>query len=278
MNWLNRFNASLKYIEEHLKAHVDIDVVAEKACLSKFYYYRMFQMVTDMSLGEHIRNRKMSLAAVEIQSTDRKIIDIALDYDYGSAEAFSRAFKAVHGVSPIHARKQKVKLKAYPPISFQLQLKGVVEMEYRIEKKETFEVMGFAQKFSSANGENYKDIAKLWSNVMKDGTFNKLLLDGGNQGCYGICMNHDAQSELFDYAIAVNHCDGHEDYKNITIPAGEYAIFGPVDVEVLPETWKRIYAEWLPATEYELTDDPQIEYYPPNDGEVTCEIWMPIKK
>lgn len=280
MKRLDGLRESLRYIEANLHGEVDHDVVAEKACLSKFYYYRLFHIVTGVTLGEYIRNRRMTLAARELQTTQRKIVDIALDYGYGSPEAFSRAFKSVHGLSPTHGRDANVRLKAHPPISFQLQLRGGAEMDYRVEKKDAFQVVGVRKRVTTKKGANFKVIPAYWDEVMKDGTLSKImqLPEGECKGCYGICLNHDPDKEEFDYAIGVQGAKKGSAFETIHVPGSAYAIFGPVKLDALRDLWQRIFSEWLPATEYQLTGGPEVEYYPPCEGDPVCEVWMPIKQ
>ncbi len=90
--------------------------------------------MTGISLSEYIRRRRLTKAAFDIQTNNDKIIDIALKYGYDSSDAFTRAFKKLHGITPNAARETSVNLKAYPRISFQITIQGDIEMEYRIEK------------------------------------------------------------------------------------------------------------------------------------------------
>ena len=282
MKRLDGIKDSIEYIEENLRGEVDYGIAAQKACLSKFYYFSMFQMVTGMTLGEYVRNRKMSLAAKEIKESGRRIIDIAMDYGYSSQESFTRAFKSVQGITPSQARKPSFPVKAFPPISFQLQLKGDVEMEYKIVKKDAVNLIGMSRRITSKDGENFKVIPKFWEETMEDGSYQKLCCLAGSAdypGCFGICMDYDEGSDEFSYVIAVGADKGSGDFKEFTIPADTYAIFGPVPLKDLQPLWKRIFSEWLPATEYEIGNGPQVEYYlPSNDDKVPCEVWIPIKK
>jgi AraC family transcriptional regulator len=282
MNRLRSIKASLEYIENNLRGEVDLALAAKKACLSKFYYYSMFQIVTGMTLAEYIRNRKMTLAAKEIKESGSRIIDIAVAYGYGSQESFSRAFKSVQGITPAQARAPSAQLKAYPPISFQLQLKGDVEMDYKIVKKDAVPLIGMSRSFSTVDGANFRDIPKFWEETMQDGSYDKLckLAEGGQySGCFGICMDFDEDADKFNYVIAVSGTKEEGKFKKFTVPADTYAVFGPVPLADLQNLWKRIFSEWVPATEYEISYGPQVEYYfPGGDDAVPCEVWIPIKK
>ena len=140
MGLMTRMSLTLAYVEENLTGEIDPEKLAQIAGCSAYNYYRMFSFITDMSLTEYIRRRKMTLAAIDLLNSDIKVIDLALKYGYDSPVSFSRAFQALHKVTPTEARADGVTLKACPRISFQISVKGEKEMEYRIEKKESFQV------------------------------------------------------------------------------------------------------------------------------------------
>ena len=100
---------------------------------------------------EYIRKRKLSLAAMDLQNGEEKVIDLAVKYGYDSADSFTKAFVKQHGLTPSAARKPGVVLKIFPPMSFQIKIKGVQKMNWRIEKKEAFEVFGIERIFSQGS-------------------------------------------------------------------------------------------------------------------------------
>jgi len=132
MDWLDRMNSAMEYIETHLSDDINYDQVAKLACCSTYHFQRMFSFITNVPLSEYIRRRRLTLAAFELQSRDKKVIDIALKYGYESPEAFSRAFKNLHDIMPSHAHNEGVTLKSYPQMSFHISIKGDSEMNYRI--------------------------------------------------------------------------------------------------------------------------------------------------
>ncbi|PNT91330.1 helix-turn-helix transcriptional regulator [Clostridium thermosuccinogenes] len=154
MDWTIRLNRALDYIEDYLADEVDLDYAAKLAFCNRNDLSKMFFIVTGAQLSEYIRRRRLSLAAFEIQNTDKKIIDIALKYGYSSPTAFNRAFQNQHKVSPQYARSRKVFINAYPRISFQITIKGDVNMKCRIEKKPAFNVVGVKKTFRNDSEEN----------------------------------------------------------------------------------------------------------------------------
>lgn len=129
MNWIGDMNNALFYIEENIKKHIDSGDVARAAHMSKFHFLRTFKILTGITVGDYIRERRLSLAAKDVISSKLKIIDIAYKYGYETPEAFTKAFKRLHGISPSDARKNRKALKAIPPLSFQITVKGAEKNE-----------------------------------------------------------------------------------------------------------------------------------------------------
>lgn len=134
MNWHDRMNRVIEYIENNLSNKIDLEYAAKIAYQSVTSFQRMFSIVVEMPVSEYIRRRRMSLAALEFQNSEAKVIDISLKYGYDSPDAFTRAFKEIYGISPSVARSEGIPLKPFPRISFQLTIKGDVIMEKMNEK------------------------------------------------------------------------------------------------------------------------------------------------
>lgn len=100
MDYHAKVHDSLKYIEENLDGKINLDDLAQKAHLSKYHYHRIFHKTTGQSVTKYITKRRMEKASEELVQTNRPIIDIALQYQYASQEAFSRAFLRVNGLMP----------------------------------------------------------------------------------------------------------------------------------------------------------------------------------
>ena len=129
MGWHDRMNRAIEYIESNLANKIDMEKAAQFAYQSAVGFQRTFSIVTDMSVSEYVRRRRLSLAAFELQNSDVRIIDIALKYDYDSPDAFTRAFKEIYGLPPSVARDGFTELKLFPRISFYMSIKGDVAME-----------------------------------------------------------------------------------------------------------------------------------------------------
>ncbi len=162
MDWLSKMNSAIDYIENNLIYEIDFNIVSQKACCSSYNFQRMFSFITETSLAEYIRRRRLTHAALELQNTNLKVIDISTKYGYNSATSFARAFTALHRLTPTEAKKPGVQLKAYPKISFQISIKGEKEMDYRIETKEAFKIFGIETIASLIGEEGYLSPAELW--------------------------------------------------------------------------------------------------------------------
>ncbi len=278
MDWLKRINRALDYVENNLDSEIDYSKVSQAACCSEYHFSRMFSSITDVSLSEYIRRRRLTLAAFEIQKSDIRIIDVAVKYGYDSADSFSRAFQKVHGINPSSARDKGVQLKAFPRISFQISIKGETEMDYRIENLD-FELRIVGRKKTVETRRGFEMVPALWEEAVKDGFVQTLIdMSWENPKCkleslLGICGKQATiNDEQFDYFMGVRY-DGEvkEEMKVIVIPPSTWAVF-PNTVDA----WKRLYTEWLPTSGYELANLPCIECFYAPDHNPKDELWVPV--
>ena len=162
MDWLDHMNAAMDYIEAHLADEISYDQAARLACCSTYHFQRMFSYLTGVPLAEYIRRRRLTLAAFELRGGKCKVIDVALKYGYESPEAFSRAFKKLHGAMPLAAREAGVPLKAYPRMRFHITIQGDKEMNYRILQREAFRVFGLATTISANQEEAFVQVPEFF--------------------------------------------------------------------------------------------------------------------
>jgi AraC family transcriptional regulator len=146
MDLLKNMNIALQHIEENLTHDIDFKEVARLAFCSEYHFKRMFSFLSGITLSEYIRRRRLTLAAFELNNSKYRIIDIAIKYGYSSPDSFTRAFQSLHGVTPSEARNSGQSLKAYPRMTFQLSIKGGNEMNYRIEEKDAFNIVGIKKR------------------------------------------------------------------------------------------------------------------------------------
>lgn len=284
MDWTTGIQNALDYIEEHITEDLNYEEIAKRAACSSFYFQRIFGILCGYSLGEYIRNRRLSIAGSELSVQNIKVIDAAMKYGYDSPESFTRAFVKFHGITPSQAKKDGGKLKNFSRISVQIILKGGSVMDYKIVKKKAFKVIEKVEKHSVDGDKN--TIPDFWERSHKNGTVKKLLgLASDDEYIFGICYNHDqTDTKTFDYSIAAvcdDNVDVPDDFRLNEIPERTWAVFecrGAMP-QAIQRLWHRICSEFFPASEYKPTYEMDIEAYPAgvmNSDDYRSEIWVPI--
>lgn len=289
MDMLAQLNKSLSYIEENLTDRVDYQEAAKIACCSEYHFTRMFSFLAGITLSEYIRRRRLTLAALELSHSDIKIIDAAMKYGYSSPDSFTRAFQSLHGITPSEARIHGQSLKAFPRMTFQLTIKGGSEMNYRIEDKEAFRIVGIKKRvpivFQGVNPEiasmfegltpEMIDKIKGFSNVQPSG-----LISASTNFSEG---RMEEIGELDHYIGAATTNEARDGFAQLEVSASTWAVFTAVGSfpSALQEIWGRIYSEWFPSSEYELSEGPEMLWNEQKDvtsPQFKSEIWIPIKK
>jgi len=288
MNSLESLNKALNYIEENLADEIDYKKAAQIAMCSEYHFARMFSFLAGITLSEYIRRRRLTLAALELKSSNIKIIDLAMKYGYNSPDAFTKAFQSLHGVNPSQARTNNYIVKSYPCMIFQLTIKGVSEMNYRIVEKDAFSIVGIMKRVPIIfNGVN-PHIAAMWQELNEEKI--KLLKELSNTEPMGIISASTNFSEgrmeekggLDHYIGVVTTEECPDIFKELKVPASTWAVFEAVGnfPETLQNVWGRIYSEWFPSSNYELTEGPEILWNEKKDttaSDYRSEIWIPVK-
>ncbi len=284
MNWLKQLSQVIDYIENNLDGIISFDEAAKIACCSTYYFQRIFSYVTGIPLSEYIRRRRMTAAAFELQTSDKKVMDIALKYGYESPTSFNRAFQSVHGVSPTVARTQGTLLTAYPPISFSISVTGGENMSYRIETKETLRIVGVRTKLQEDMDENQKTVPVFWNKIIESRLFSDIceFIDKDPHGILGVTAYTNPQN-IYYYIAAPTDKPVPDGMFEFQIPAATWVVFecNGHFKESVQTIFKRFLTEWLPVSGYEYAQLPDIEVYPvgtkgSKGGHV--EVWIAIKK
>ncbi len=288
MDWITRMNSAMHFIESNIMEKIDSGMIAKEAQTTSFHFQRMFHTLAGITVGEYIRRRRLTLAAQEIASSNDNIIDIALKYGYESHAAFTKAFTKLHGFAPVITREAGVKIKAYPPISFHLSIKGDTNMDYKIRELKQFRVIGKMLKVSTKENEHWKIVPAFWKKCESDGSITSIQKFADKSGyfkgeMFGAIMDPSEKDESFIYMIGVES-------KIEPIPEGmgerivnpqSYAVFedtGPAP-ETVHKLHKRICSEWFPATKYIAAESPEFELahiISPNSDVHRWEVWQPV--
>ena len=289
MEWVQCLQRAIDYMEEHLEDAIDYEEIGRQAYSSSFHFQRVFHMISGYSVGEYIRNRRLTLAGVELSTENVKVIDVALKYGYNSPESFSRAFTKFHGITPAQAKNGNVNLKSFSRISVKLILEGGTAMDYRIEKREAFQVIAKRASYEGGGEIASKNIHNTWETCIKDGTIQTLAGYVNPKNVFGGAIVGisfaDCNAGDFDYAIAAAYTGGSvaEGLTIEEIPANTWAIFpctGKMP-EAFTELWKKIYTEFFPASKYQPAGGFCIEVYPSDEvyrNDFHCEIWFSVEE
>ena len=290
MDWIQGIQRAIDYVEAHITEAIDFEEVGKQAYSSSFHFQRVFGILCGLSLGDYIRMRRLSLAGEELSKGNAKIIDIALKYGYDTPESFSRAFTRFHGIAPSEARHGG-SVRTFTPLSVKLTLSGGSKMDYRIEKRDAFQVVCKRKKVEKPTAGNAtQEITSMWQEYGMDGTMGRLIScipeNPVMKGLLGICFSSEFDAKQFPYGIGVEY-DGRkvdDDLEIVTIPANTYAVFtskGKMP-DAFIETYNRIVTEFFPqSTQYEYAENVEFEVYSSDnvsDPNYQCEIWIAVKE
>lgn len=285
---LKSLNDALEYIEAHLMDEIDERELEKITGTSMYHFRRMFAFLSGISLGEYIRNRKFSRAVFDLLHDGFSVTETAFKYGYESVDGFSRAFRDWSGINPSEVKKQN-KLKAFPKLTFHLTIQGGTNMEYKIEKKAAFQIVGVKKRISiQFEGENQEIIQLAKSITPEQG---KQLHQYANMEPYTMVnASYNFDDGRMDEKGELDHMIGilttkeldYEPFDLVEVPALTWAIFSTEGIfpETMQETWGKIASEWLPSSNYELVDAPEISFTGDlsDKKHVYSEIWMAIKE
>ena len=273
MEWLKHMNEALLYMEDNLDGEISIEKAARLARCSQYHFQRMFSYVIGVPLSEYLRRRRITKAASDLQKGD-KVIDVALRYGYESPTAFNRAFQAIHGISPSVAQKSDTSLKAFPPVSLQIAVKGVVEIDYRIVTREGFRAVGVRKKVT-AGSENFLivDIPPCEEALVIG------LANGDSVDLVGLFEESNDGSGYY-YLCTETDAPVPDGMFEVNIPKHTWAVFSCVyEHSCIENLFSRIYSEWRPAAGYDFASNIEMEIYTNfNSGNMKYEIWIPVVK
>jgi AraC family transcriptional regulator len=295
MEWLFAIRTAIDYMENHLTDNISAQDVAGQVFLSPFFLQRGFSLMTGYGIGEYLLNRRLYQAALDLQKTDEKVIDIALRYCYETPESFTKAFARFHGATPTQVREGAA-VNVFLPLTIKLSIQGGHQMECKITPMFPFKVIGFQKVFD--NETAYAEIPKFWDEICEKYAFDvyagnapanpyeQALMDNCI-GEYGVCID-DIGDGKFRYLVAGKYTGGDvpDGMTVYEFPRSDWAVFdciGPIP-EALQAVNTRIFSEWLPGNpDYELCGNASVEWYDCVNGEKTdpdyhSAIWLPVRK
>lgn len=263
MNLYDNLNQMMNYIEEHLEEELDTSKLASMIGVNAYTLQRLFPILTNVTLSEYIRKRRLSQAAKDLVQKNAKVIDIAIKYGYDSATSFSRAFMRFHGVKPSEVKGKDNHLKVYPKLEFHMpNIKN--EMEYEIIELNELTLYGFG--VTTDFKKIKKDAPNLFQRVLKEYP----LLPHPD---YGMVVYEDRlRSTICEYWVLWR--EKYFDFEVKTLPKSRWLKFqipsnSAYDIQEMSDLF---YMSFLPSCHYNLRELPELEYY--HDG--VTDFLIPI--
>ena len=282
-------NTLMDYVETHLAEKIDVSELAKHIGTTEYHLRRMFSSLVGMSLTEYLRRRRMTLAAADILD-GQPILDVAVNFGYGSAEAFGRAFVAVHGVTPGDVRRDGGPLSTQQKLRFRLTIEGKNHMDTRIVDRPAFSLVGHSVLVPlihhGANPHIQSHVASL---PPEEHERLKSLSNTEPRGLLQISADVDPDYTegtplTYMHGVAVDESTPPVgDLELIEVPAGHWAVFtasGPYP-SVLQSVWASTASEWFPSNPWRLRPGPSIVAVieRANDfSTATTELWLPVEK
>lgn len=285
---LKELNQVMDYIDEHLTDDLSLEIISEYAGVSDYHFRKIFFYLSGMTLNEYIKNRKLSEANKDLLKGE-KVTDVAYKFGYQSLDGFTRAFKKWSGFLPSDVTKTGIS-KSFPKLSFIITVKGGISMEFRIEEKPAFNLVGVSKRvpmqFEGVNNE----ILKLAMSITKEQKEEMHSLQN-MEPCEIVNASYDADADFLKEEGELTHLIGVLTTENnisehldiVHVEPCTWAVFpneGPFP-STLQETMAKVYSEWLPSSNYEVINVPTFSFTKMDEklkDYAYSEVWIPVKK
>jgi AraC family transcriptional regulator len=276
---MNPAQKALWFIESHLADALTLDEISGVAGVSRFHMVRAFAAATGFSVMRYVRARRLSEAARALAGGAPDILKLALEADYGSHEAFTRAFREHFGVTPETVRASRPDtIKLLEPIVMDSTLIDNLQPP-RFETSQPLLIAGLGERYTWESG------AAIPGQWQRFGQVASGIPARIGQVAYGVCCNGDDAGN-FDYIAGVEVSDFSDlprEFVKVRIPEQRYAVFTHKDhISTIRRTVNTIWNVWLPASGLKAADAPNFERYGENfdplSGNGGLEIWVPVRE
>ncbi|MBW9094353.1 AraC family transcriptional regulator [Microbacterium jejuense] len=282
-------NQLVDEVEAHLGDDLDLAGFARRHGTTEYHLRRMFSALAGLPLSEYVRRRRMTVAAADVLGDD-DLLDIAVRHGYGSTEAFTRAFRAVHGIGPGQLRRGHGTLRTQTTLRFRLTVEGSTTMDTRIADRPAFRLIGHAARVPLIHeGVNPHIQAHIAALPAEEHARLKQRSTIEPAGLLQVSADVDpdyAEGSTLTYlhGVAVTADDPvPDDLDAIDVPAGYWAVFrteGP-HPKALQDAWAATATDWFPSNPWRLRPGPSIVAVldrSPDFTTATCELWLPVER
>jgi AraC family transcriptional regulator len=285
---IGTLNALIDLVEAHADGEIDIAGFAREQGTTEYHLRRMFSALAAMPLSEYVRRRRMTVAGAELVAGAPNVLDVAVRHGYGSVEAFGRAFRAVHGIGPVDARRDGGPLRTQPTLRFRLSVEGSTPMDVTITHLPELVLAGHAVEVplihKGVNPHIQEHIAAI---PAEEHVRLKELGDAEPGGILAVTsdVEPDApEGSMLTYLHGVALLASTpvpDDLDVLPLEEGSWAVFaarGPFP-ETLQNLWAATATEWFPSNPWRLRPGPSIvRYLEFTDAYASCELWLPVEQ
>ncbi len=273
---------AIEFVEKRLRDEVTVAEIAQAAGYSLYHFIRTFSQVTWHTPYDYLMRRRLSEAAHELVSGERRVIEIALDYRFNNHETFSRAFKRLFGMQPVQWRERGIiPRQALAPRFSQEYLEHIHQAGFerpepiKMEERRLAGLMGRIAEQAESAERLWRDLGQVKSSCPPE--------QAGNY--FGVISYLDEQGEQAYYLAAGEISPAEPAGPTLAcrvLPAGNYIrIKHPAPPAALALTLAYLYHTWLPkaglqpAYPLEIIDFGKTQ--PWTNQPASLEIWLPVK-
>lgn len=285
---LKELNQVIEFIEDHLTDDLSLESISDFAGVSDYHFRTVFLHLSGMTLNEYVKNRKLSQANKDLLNGE-KVTDVAFKYGYQSVDGFTRAFKKWSGFLPSDVIKNK-RSKSFPKLSFVITVKGGVSMEFRMEEKPAFYLVGVSKRVPMQFEGVNQEIVKLAQSITEEQRKEmralqnmepKKIVNASYHADANFLKEEGELTHLIGVLTTENQISDRLD--KVSVEACTWAVFpseGPFPA-TLQETMAKTYSEWLPTSDYEIIQAPTFSFTEMDQNKkdyAYSEIWIPVRK
>ncbi|MDD7793630.1 AraC family transcriptional regulator [Clostridium sp. 'White wine YQ'] len=280
----------VEYIEDNIYNKISLDEISKETGISKYYLHRVFKSLTGESIIEYVQSRKLTSSINELVHTNKRIIDIAMDYGFNYEQSYIRAFKKKFGHTPLKVRTDDVSI----VLTEKININDILAVDNSITYKPSFI---FKQKFNIV-GTEYKIMSKSGDNAAntygREFFYNRKneIPNPINSHIYIGYTDWSQNDNGYIYympSIQVTDLEHIPNgMKGVTIPANKYVVFrfvgffNPDEIRGrhIGRVLAHLYRKWIYKSEFKFADSFRLEYIDSSltkDNYCELDIYQPIE-
>lgn len=270
------------YINRHLFDELNSQQLAEMACLSHFHFRRIFKDYTGENIGTYIQRLRLEYIAYKLVSTPLSLTQILDNINIYNKASLSKAFSRHFGISPSEYRRK------YSLLQNNIAPSQATETDDtptpRFERINKMKSICLQVRGAQNNIQVYRN---LWAQVRQFREDNNLNSITNRYISLSLDEPYITDRRLCRFYLGIATAEFVEPsapFISIDIPAGLYAVFTHCGTHsLLPETYRDIYLNWLPASGYIQREPLTFEIYHNTPSEVPednllTDIYIPVNK